>query len=101
MKLGFRVQFTVDKRKAVYAERATRMIRRGLKQYYAGKPNARLSEYLNAMRKIVTSHNNAPSNRVPKLKDGLKASPHDIIYGITPLISKMENTQKRQLKPIR
>ena len=32
---GFRVQFTIDRRKAVYAERAIRMIRRALEQYYA------------------------------------------------------------------
>ena len=31
---GFRVQFTIDRRKAVYAERAIRTIRRGLKQLY-------------------------------------------------------------------
>ena len=100
MKLGFRVQFTIDKQKAVYAERATRMIQRGLEQYYASKPNARPSEYVNAIWKIVTSYNNAPSNRAPKLKDGLNASPHDIIHGTTPLISKMENTQKKTIEPI-
>ena len=94
MKLGFGVQFTIDKQKAVYAERAIRMIRRGLEQYYAGKPNARPSEYVNAIWKIVTSHNNAPSNRVPKLKDGLNALPH----GTTLLVSKMEKIlRKRQL----
>ena len=50
MKLGLRVQFTIDKQKAVYAERAIRMIRRGLEQYYASKPNAKPSEYVNAMQ---------------------------------------------------
>ena len=102
MKLGFRVQFTVDKRKAVYTERAIRMIRRGLEQYYASELNARPSEYVNAIRKIVTSHNNAPSDRSPKLKEGLHASPHDVIHGTMPLVSKIEkNTQKKTIEPIR
>ena len=95
MKLGFGVQFTIDKRKAVYAERAITMIRRGLEQYYAGKPNARPSEYVNAIWKIVTSHNNTTSNRAPKLKDGLNALPHDIIHGTTLLVSKMEKYSEK------
>ena len=32
---GFRVQFTIDRRKAVYAELAIRTIQRALEQYYA------------------------------------------------------------------
>ena len=62
MKLGFRVQFRIDKQKAVYAERAIRTIRSALEQYYAGKPNTKPGEYKNMIQKIVISHNNAPSN---------------------------------------
>ena len=95
MKLGFRVQFVIDKRKAVYAERAIRTIRRALEQYYAGKPNTKLGEYKNIIQKIDISHNNAPSNRAPKLNDGINASPNDIIHN-TSLINKMEKILRKR-----
>ena len=97
MKLGFRIQFMIDKQKAIHAERAIRTIRRALEQYYAGKPNTKPGEYKDVIQKIVISHNNAPSNRAPKLNDDIKASPNDVIHN-TSLINKMEKIlRKRRL----
>ena len=55
---GFRVQFTIDRRKAVYAERAIRTIRRSLEQLYLLRP---MTDIQMAMSQVVQSHNNAPS----------------------------------------
>ena len=92
MKLGFRVQFTINRRKAVYAEQAIRTMCRALKQYYAWRPN-KPHEYKDVIQKIVNSHNNAPSTRAPKMEDGINASPAEIIQNDS-LIDKMENILK-------
>ena len=93
MKLGFRVQFTTDRRKAVYAERAIRTVRRALEQYYAWRPNKKPHEYKDVIQKIVNSHNNAPSTCAPKMEDDINASPEEIIRNDS-LIDKMENILK-------
>ena len=55
---GFKVQFTIDRRKAVYAERAIRTIRRGLEQVYLLQPS---TDIQTAMNQVINSHNNSPS----------------------------------------
>ena len=55
---GFQVQFTIDRRKAVYAEWAIQTICCGLEQYFMLRPNAKLDV---AVQKVVNSHNIAPS----------------------------------------
>ena len=76
----FRVQFTIDRRKVVHAERAIRMIRRALEQYYAGRPNEDTKNYRKIIQKVVKSHNNAPSNPAPKIDKIINASPFEILH---------------------
>ena len=70
------MQFTIDRRKAVYAERAIRTIRRGLKQLYLLQLSTNIQT---AVKQIVNSHNNTPSRRNPVLQDGTHASPKEVI----------------------
>ena len=93
MKLGYRVQFTIDRRKAIYTERVIRTIHRALEQYYAWRPNKKPHEYKDIIQRIVNSHNNAPSTRASKMEDGINASPEKIIQNDS-LINKMENILK-------
>ena len=72
---GFRVQFTVDRRKAVYAERAIRTIRRSLEQLYLIHPSTSIET---AVKSVVSSHNNAPSRRNP-IHNGMHASPSEVV----------------------
>ena len=60
---GFRVQFTIDRRKAVYAERAIRTIRRGLEQYFTIRPFD--NDIKSAVKTIVNGHSHSPSRRNP------------------------------------
>ena len=79
MKLGLRVQFTIDRRKVVYAEQAIGTIHKDLEQYYAWRPNKKPHEYKDIIQRIVNSHNNAPSTCAPKMEDGINASQEEII----------------------
>ena len=90
---GFRVQFTIDRRKAVYAERAIRTIRRALEQYYAGRPNQDTKNYRKIIQKVVKSHNNAPSNRAPKIDNIINVSPFEILQDDA-LMDEMEKVLK-------
>ena len=73
---GFRVQFTIDRRKAVYTERAIHTIRRSLEQLYLLRPT---TDIQTAMSQVVQSHNNAPSRRNPLLNNGIHATPGEVI----------------------
>ena len=93
MKLGFRVQFRINRRKAIYAEGAIRTICRALEQYYAWRLNKKPHKYKDITQRIVNSHNNAPSTCTPKMEDGINASLEEIIQNDS-LINKMENMLK-------
>ena len=73
---GFRVQFTIDRCKAVYTERAIHTIRRSLEQLYLLRPT---TDIQTAMSQVVQSHNNAPSRRNPLLNNGIHATPGEVI----------------------
>ena len=84
---GFRVQFTIDRRKAVYAERAIRTIRRGLEQYFTMRPFD--SDIKAAVKTIINGRNNSPSRRNPRHPDGMYSTPFEVI--MTPsLMDEME-----------
>ena len=86
---GFRVQFTIDRRKAVYAERAIHTIRKGLEQYFTLRP--RDNDIKSAVKTIVNGHNHSPSRRNPPSPhgDGTKATPFEVVT--TPsLVDQME-----------
>ena len=85
---GFRVQFTIDRRKAVYAERAIRTLRRGLEQYFAIRPFD--NDIKSAIKTIINGHNHSPSRRNPRRLDGTYSTPFEVI--MTPsLMDKMED----------
>ena len=85
---GFRVQFTIDRRKAVYAERAIRTLRRGLEQYFAIRPFD--NDIKSAVKTIVNGHNHSPSGRNPRRPDGTYSTPFEVIT--TPsLMDEMED----------
>ena len=84
---GFRVRFTIDRRKAVYAERAIRTIRRGLEQYFTMRPFD--NDIKATIKTIVNGHNNSPSRQNPHHPDGTHATPLEVIT--TPsLMDRME-----------
>ena len=84
---GFRVQFTIDRRKAVYAERAIQTIRRGLEQYFTMRPFD--NDIKATVKTIINGHNNSPSRRNPHHPDGTHATPLEVIT--TPsLMDRME-----------
>ena len=70
----------IDHRKAIYAERAIRTIRRSLEQYYTVTPTKSFNNIKKVIEKIVNSHNNAPSRRNPKQANGINASPIEVIH---------------------
>ena len=72
---GFRVQFTIYIRKAVYAERAIHTIRRSLEQLYLIHPSTSIET---AVKSVVSSHNNAPSHRNP-ICNGMYTSPSEAV----------------------
>ena len=85
---GFRVQFTIDRRKAVYAERAIRTLRRGLEQYFAIRPFD--NDIKSAIKTIVNGHNHSPSRRNPRRLNGTYSTPFEVI--MTPsLMDKMQD----------
>ena len=86
---GFHVQFTIDKRKAVYTECVIRTIRRSLEQYYNGQPNELTANYRKIIKQLVKSHNNAPLTRASKLPNGMNASPYETLHN-DDLMDKME-----------
>ena len=90
---GFRVQFTIDRRKAVYAERAIRTIRRGLQQYFILRP--RDNDIKKAVKTVVRSHNHTPSRRGPARKDGSRSTPFEIITEPS-LMDGMEDILKQR-----
>ena len=94
---GFRVQFTIDRRKAVYAERAIRTIRRGLQQYFILRPHD--NNIKKAVKTVVNGHNHTPSRRGPARNDGSRSTPFEIITDPA-LVDGMENIlkQRRQLQ---
>ena len=83
------MQFTIDRRKAVYAERAIGTIRKGLEQYFILCP--RDNNIKRTVKTIVNSHNHSPSRRNPPSLhgDSTKATPFEVIT--TPsLMDQME-----------
>ena len=84
---GFRVQFTVNRRKAVYAERAIRTIRKGLEQYFIMRPQD--DDIKKAIKTIVYGHNHSPSRRNPPIDNDTRATPFKVIT-IPALMDKME-----------
>ena len=82
-KVNFKVQFTSDRRKAVYAERASRTIRRSLEQYYIGGINEAPSNYKDIIQNIVQGHNESSSLCAPLVlnPNGMtaNASPREVI----------------------
>ena len=94
---GFRVQFTIDRHKAVYAERAIRTIRRGLQQYFILRPHD--NDIKKAVKTIVNGHNHTPSRRGPARNDGSRSTPFEIITNPA-LMDGMEAIlkQRRQLQ---
>ena len=72
---GFRAQFTIDRRIAVYAERAIHTIWRSLEQLYLIHPSTTIET---AVKSVVSSHNNAPSCRNP-IHNGMQASPSEVV----------------------
>ena len=86
---GFRVQFTIDRRKAVYAERAIQTLRRGLEQYFTIRPFD--NNIKAAVKMVVNGHNNSPSRRNPRHPNGTHSTPFEVIT--TPsLMDEMEKT---------
>ena len=89
---GFRVQFTIDRRKAVYAERAIRTVRRGLEQYFTIRPFD--NDIKSAVKTIVNGHNHSPSRRNPRRPDGTYSTPFEVIT--TPsLMDKMQDALRK------
>ena len=72
----FKVQFTVDRRKAVYAERAIRTIRKSLEQLFIMRPNESMND---AVRIVMSAHNSSPSRRNPVLPNCIHTSPRQVI----------------------
>ena len=72
---GFRVQFTIDRRKAVYAERAICTIQRSLEQLYLIHPSTSIET---AVKSVVSIHNNVPSRRNP-IRNGMHVSPSEVV----------------------
>ena len=64
----FKVQFMVDRRKAVYAECAIRTIRKSLQQLFIMRPNENMND---AVRIVMSAHNSSPSRRNPVLPNGI------------------------------
>ena len=92
---GFRVQFTIDRRKAVYAERAIRTIRRGLQQYFILRPND--NNIKKAVKTVVNGHNHTPSRRGPTRFDGSWSTPFEVITE-PPLMDGMEAILRERRK---
>ena len=77
-----------SRRKAVYAERAIRTVRRGLEQYFTIRPFD--NDIKSAVKTIVNGHNHSPSRRNPRRPDGTYSTPFEVIT--TPsLMDKMED----------
>ena len=83
------MQFTIDRRKAVYAEQAIRTLRRGLEQYFTIRPFD--NNIKAAIKTVVNGHNNSPSRRNPRHPNGTHSTPFEVIT--TPsLMDEMEKT---------
>ena len=83
------MQFTIDQRKAIYAERAICTIRKGLEQYFTLRPGD--NDIKRAVKTIVNGHNHSPSSCNPPSPhgDGTKSTPFEVIT--TPsLMDQME-----------
>ena len=93
-KVNFKVQFTTDRRKAVYAEHAIRTIRQSLEQYYIGRINEAPSSYKDIIQNIVQSHNESPSLRAPLVLNPngmtMNASPREVIEDKS-IMNKMQS----------
>ena len=66
----------VDRRKAVYAERAIRTIRKSLEQLFIMRPNKSMND---AVHIVMSAHNSSPSRRNPILPNSIHASPRQVI----------------------
>ena len=69
----FKIQFTVDRRKAVYAECTIRTIKKSLEQLFIMRPKENMN---NAIRRVISAHNSSLSRQNPVLPNGIHASPH-------------------------
>ena len=72
----FKVQFTIDRPKAVYAERAICTIRKSLEQLYMLCPTIDISK---AIQIVVTAHNSSPLRRNPILRNSIHTSPKEVL----------------------
>ena len=86
----FKVQFMVDRRKAVYADRAIRTIRKSLEQLFIMRPNKNMND---AVRIVMSAHNSSLSRRNPVLPNGIHVSPHQVIKS-----SKLSDEMERLLQ---
>ena len=71
-----KVQFMVDRQKAVHAERAIRTIRKSLEQLFIMRPNESMND---VVRIVMSAHNSSLSRRNPVLPNGIHVSPHHVI----------------------
>ena len=85
-----KVQFTVDRRKAVYAERTIRTIRKSLEQLFIMRPNESMND---AVHIVMSAHNSSPSRRNPLLPNGIHASPRQVTE-----LGKLSNEMERLLR---
>ena len=83
------MQFTIDRRKAVYVERAIRTLRRGLEQYFTIRPFD--NNIKAAIKTVVNGHNNSPSRRNPRHPNGTHSTPFEVIT-MPSLMDEMEKT---------
>ena len=82
----FKVQFMVDRRKAVYAEHAIRTIRKSLEQLFIMRPNKNMND---AIHIVMSAHNSSPSRRNPILPNSIHVSPCQVIK-LSELSDEME-----------
>ena len=86
----FKVQFTVDRRKAIYTEHAIRTIRKSLEQLFIMRPNENMND---AIRIVMSAHNSTPSRQNPLLPNSIHASPRQVIKS-----SELSNEMERLLQ---
>ena len=71
------------------------MIRLALEQYHMARWNENPSNYKDVIQDIINSHNEAPSNRAPKLADGINASLREVNENKS-VMNKMEQILKNR-----
>ena len=85
----FKVQFMVDRRKAVYAEHAIRTVRKSLEQLFIMRPNENMND---AVHIVMSAHNSSLSRQNSVLSNSIHASPHQVIKS-----SKLSDEMERLL----